>query len=354
MDQSDRIHYLLNRYLSDKCTRHEMNELLDYLQKHPEDTVTADILRQEWLREERFLDSKGSFAWSQLQERMHGISAQPHRPRARALAFKVAASVLLLCVCLAALSVWIGDTDRLAVKDQPDVRPVNTTDNEHRLVVLADGSKVWINANSKLSCAPTFNEERREVVLHGEAYFDIHHDPAKPFVITTGVVKTTVLGTAFNIRAFPTEKAVTVTVKRGKVRVESGDKKQATITANQQVTLDMSSAKAEGTQKISVNPDSVSRWTKQDIILHEIAFGDAQELLEERYAIDIRFDNPELEKCRFTFTFFEHAGLDEVLKAICLVNGASYEKVGQQVTIYGKGCADDPVFHDKQHKPTKQ
>src|SRR5690606_23654161 len=200
------------------------------------------------------------------------------RPQWRTAAFKVAASVLLLCVCLAGLSVWMKGRDGVAMEDQGSVHPIKTNNKEHRLIVLADGSKVWINANSELSWSPDFNMKRREVVLHGEAYFDIRHDPERPFIITTGDVKTTVLGTAFNIRAFPTEKAVTVTVKRGKVRVESANKKQATVTANQQVTLDMSSAKAE-TQPIHVNPDSVLEWTMEDIILHEISFEDARELL---------------------------------------------------------------------------
>lgn len=328
-----------------------MNELLDYLEKHPEDTATADILRQEWLREERFVDSNTAPAWHQLQQRMHGRTARSVRSRWRTTAFKVAASILFLCVCLAALSVWMIDRDEVAMENQGSVRPIKTNNSEHRLIVLADGSKVWINANSKLSWSPDFNIERREVVLYGEAYFDIRHDPKRPFIITTGDVKTTVLGTAFNIRAFPTEKAVTVTVKRGKVRVESADKKQATVTANQQVTVDMSSTSAD-TQPIDVNPDPVLEWTKEDIILHEISFEDARELLEERYAITIRFDNPELKKCRFTSTFFEDAGLEEVLRAICLVNGASYEMVDQQVTIFGEGCADE-LFHDNT-KPTIQ
>src|SRR5690606_2859673 len=92
--------------------------------------------------------------------------------------------------------------------------------NEHRLLHLPDGSTVIVGVGSKLNYPSSFDSLRtREVYLEGQAYFDIRHNPQKPFIIHTGKVATTVLGTSFNIKAWPEDQDITVTVTRGKVRV---------------------------------------------------------------------------------------------------------------------------------------
>ena len=90
-----------------------------------------------------------------------------------------------------------------------------------------------------------------------------------------------------------------------------------------------------------MNAAAVSRWTRGDLILQDITFGEVEEILEERYSVEIRFDNALLKKCRFTSTFFQQASVDEVLTAICLVNGAKYELRDKVIIIYGDGCDDD-------------
>src|SRR5690606_2603405 len=75
----------------------------------------------------------------------------------------------------------------------------------HQLLLLPDGSTVLLNNNSSLDFPQQFTGDTREVILKGEAYFDIKPDASRPFIIHTGKVKTRVLGTAFNIRAYPEE-----------------------------------------------------------------------------------------------------------------------------------------------------
>lgn len=340
MDQGDRISYLAQRYLDNKCTRQEMDELLDYVHKYPENEHFNTILQDFWNAEKSSGESR-DLAWKDMKTRISEVSANETLPtnegtRNRAgFLWKIAASLLIVAACFAGFIFWPENQAASLAEDHSSPENSVKTANEHRLVVLSDGSKVWINGNSKLTCAPAFNNETREVTLYGEAFFDIRHDPGRPFIITTGKVKTTVLGTAFNIRAFPGEKAVTVTVTRGKVLVEAENNKGGMITANQQITLDLPSEQLEAH---TVDAEAVSQWIKDDLVLYNITLGEVEEILEERYSVDIRFDNTVLKNCRFTSTFFQHASLDEVLTAICLVNGASYEIHDKVVTIYGKGC----------------
>ena len=339
MDQSDHISYLLKRYLDNTCTRQEMDALLDYVERHPEDERVMDALREAWEKggTHMDMDEEDVFTWSEMQRRLQSFPAKPADTYREKFHWKIAASILLMAACLGGFFLWQERDDvRLSGDNSSFEKDVTTSPDEHRLIVLPDGSKVWLNSNSKLTNDPAFNNTSREVTLHGEAFFDIRHDSDRPFIIKTGEVKTIVLGTAFNIRAFPGENAVTVTVSRGKVRVEGENKKGGTITANQQITLNLQSEQIE---EQAVDAAAVSQWIiNGDLILHDITMGDVEEMLEERYSADIRFDNTDLEKCRFTATFFQHAGLEEVLTAICLVNGATYEIHDGFIIIYGEGC----------------
>lgn len=340
MDPSDRISYLLERYLDNTCTRQEMDELLDYVEQHPEDERLMNILAKALPDEAGDADvDPGELTWPEMQDRLQDFQANERgRYRGRYL-LKIAASIVMMAACLGVFFFWQESKNAWLSDAQPSLESeVCTSPEEHRLIVLSDGSKVWVNSNSKLSLDAAFNMKTREVTFHGEAFFDIRHDAGKPFIIRTGEVKTTVLGTAFNIRAFPGENAVTVTVARGKVKVEAKNKKGGgTLTANQQITLNLRSKEFEAQ---TIDAAVVSQWRKGDLILQDITLGAAEEILEERYSVDIRFENALLKKCRFTSTFFEHASLDEVLTAICLVNGASYEAQDKVITIFGKGCEE--------------
>jgi transmembrane sensor len=92
--------------------------------------------------------------------------------------------------------------------------------NQNLFIVLPDGSRAILSYGSKLSYASSFDGlAKRDVYLEGQAFFDIRHDDLKPFIVHTGKLETTVLGTAFNVKALKGDKTITVTVTRGRVKV---------------------------------------------------------------------------------------------------------------------------------------
>jgi transmembrane sensor len=90
---------------------------------------------------------------------------------------------------------------------------------EKFMLTLSEGTKVTLNADSKFKYPIRFNNNSREVFLEGEAYFEVEHDSSKPFIVHSGKISTTVLGTKFNVSAFPEEKRITVSLVEGKVKV---------------------------------------------------------------------------------------------------------------------------------------
>ena len=315
-----------------------MDELLDYVQKHPEDERLSHLLEHGWHTKNANIGDSGP-SWAEMREAMTNTRVTERARQSQITLWRVAACILVLVATYVGFSL-LQKPDRAHYAESASLitNTVETTRTEHRLIVLPDGSKVWINGSSKIVSAPDFNKRTREVTLYGEAFFDIHRDADRPFIISAGDVKTTVLGTAFNIRAFPEEGEVTVTVARGKVLVQAENQEAGTVTANQQITVNLQSDKVEANE---VDAASVTEWIKDDLILHEVTLDEVEEILEDLYAVDIVFENAGLKGCRFTSTFLKDATLQEILTAICLVNDATFTINDKVITLHGEGCSTE-------------
>lgn len=105
-------------------------------------------------------------------------------------------------------------------------------------IILSDGSKVWLNSGSKLSYPAIFTGRKREVNIIGEALFEVKRDTKKPFIVHRGSTQVKVLGTVFNVKAYAENKAVEVTLVKGKVMVlDSETKRSATLSSGQQAKV---------------------------------------------------------------------------------------------------------------------
>jgi transmembrane sensor len=90
-------------------------------------------------------------------------------------------------------------------------------------MLLADGSKVWLNAGSSLTYPVSFHDKERKVSVTGEAYFEVFHDASKPFIVNNGSVNIQVLGTHFNVNAFKDNGDLKVTLLEGSVKIKNGN-----------------------------------------------------------------------------------------------------------------------------------
>jgi ferric-dicitrate binding protein FerR (iron transport regulator) len=133
--------------------------------------------------------------------------------------FRIAASIAAL-IFLIAGGLFVSHLS----KQKSDTTAWNekkTVMGEKVILTLFDGTKVTLNADSKMKYPVRFGEDLREVILEGEAYFEVTHDDTKPFVVHTGDVSTTDLGTKFNVNAFPNEENIIVSLEEGKVEVST-------------------------------------------------------------------------------------------------------------------------------------
>jgi len=318
-------------------SRIDMEELFDRYLKG--DASPAETERVEaWLEhyqhpqaEWQQMDKAGREQWLEglfedVQESISEAKVVAMRPR-RVL-WRIAAVVAAML--LLALGVY------LERPKQVQLTALNVALNQKSQVVLADGSKVWVNSKSTLRYPKVFEGKTREVYLSGEAYFDIEHDATKPFIIHTGKIVTTVLGTAFNIKVDSLQHTVVVTVTRGKVSVASGNHLLGVITPNQQISVNTISQ-----QKLQRDVDAgqAIAWQQNAISFNDITFADAAAQLQQRFKVKISFANDKVKNCRFTGSALKEEKLDQILKVICTFNNATYQtKADGSIVIDGPGC----------------
>ena len=208
---------------------------------------------------------------------------------------------------------------------------VYLSNNENKQILLADGTTVWLNANSELTV--NFNEDTRNVRLVGEAYFEVVEN-VKPFIVKANGTQTKALGTHFNIKALKNDSLITTTLFEGKVQFK---------TENDQVILAPSHYAAHNVNSNQLITDTLMTantiaWQNGGIIkFDETKFIDVLSTIESCYHINIKVENQDIYSCNFTGSF-SNPNLEELLEVIAVSLNISYQVKENEVVFTGTGC----------------
>jgi transmembrane sensor len=168
-------------------------------------------------------------------------------------------------------------------------------------VVLSDNTIVWLNAGSRLIYPAIFKDKTREVLLFGEAYFEVSENPDKPFVVKTTSIDIKVLGTKFNISAYPGDNIVQTVLKYGSVSLRRNGagmfEKDLIIKPNQMASFNKTT---NDTRIYEVDVDYYTLWTKGLISFEEIDFIRIIKKIERFYNISVSFSLKETETIRIS------------------------------------------------------
>ncbi|HWV72122.1 MAG TPA: FecR domain-containing protein [Pseudosphingobacterium sp.] len=205
---------------------------------------------------------------------------------------------------------------------------------KQRQIKLSDGTRVWLNAGSRLRIFPDYNKADRKVILYGEAYFDVHTDSNKPFTVKTGTLTTRVLGTAFNVNTFHPEE-ISITVEKGKVSVQSKQETLSILTENQQIVYN---ANTKIKNLSTVNAKDAIGWIHRQLKFSNVRLEEAGKTLQRWSNKTIIYQNDAIKDCRFTVSFHEGENLTEMLQVISTLNNLKYELKGDTIYFNGNGC----------------
>jgi|GEM_PF-1733210 len=207
--------------------------------------------------------------------------------------------------------------------------------------LLPDGSTVWLQPSARLTYNPQqFASSTREVTLEGDAFFDVARNEASPFFVLTTNLKVEVLGTSFHVKASKGQPKEEVTVISGKVKVSSenaiSSSSEVALLPAQKAVLEVATGIITPEKATSHN-SPLKIWQPASLEFLDVTLGQAVRSLEEKYAVSIQFENPNMEKCLMTATFDE-LQLSEVLEIISVMLDITYEVEDNTVVLKGNGC----------------
>ena len=199
---------------------------------------------------------------------------------------------------------------------------------EQKRLILPDSSEVWLNAGSSILYPETFAKDKRLVMLDGEAYFSVKKDTVSPFIVETSQLSVKVLGTRFNVKAYPNDEKITTTLTSGKVEVRS--QPPHILKPDEQLTYDKKSSDIH----ISViDTNDTNCWMAGKLVFTNASAGEIFRTLERHYNTTI--DNTAIIPAskRYTVKFLKDESLNEILNILKDIIGFDYQQYEKKIVL---------------------
>ncbi|MCI0523499.1 MAG: FecR domain-containing protein [Bacteroidales bacterium] len=307
MKKNDRI---------EKMTEQEWSDAAAWLsgEERADDEAARILLREEgeimkkW-NDLRYTDAEGNIdvdkAWNKLNSRIEAeknVIMLPGRSVFQSL-MRIAAMIIIV----AGLG-WIA----FEVASPGKVAVASATDEKNIEVLLPDGSKVYLNRDSRLTYSRKFGRNDRRVTLNGEAYFNITPDPSRPFIIDAGSARVRVLGTSFNVITDNGNNEVEVFVSTGSVMLTSSDGSRS-MTLKPDFIGRLSADNSS--QELNTNTNYIS-WHTDMLVFDGERLSEVFTDLKHTFNIDIVAADEAINDFRLT-SMFDNQPHDTIIQVIC-------------------------------------
>jgi ferric-dicitrate binding protein FerR (iron transport regulator) len=309
-----RIKYLFRKYLLNTCSVEELNEFFDCIRRSDHDESLRQILQETFesiqMGSDTYVNQSGDLIIPGTEHPF--ILPEKKRKPSR----RPAAVFAFVLTVLAITGSFFTNFHFHPIDSsyQAGLKKTSTERAEYKYILLPDSTQVWLNAGSTLEYPDHFDQGTREVTLSGEAYFDVKHAAEHPFIIHTGQILTTVLGTAFNINAYADRSNIKVSVSRGKVKVSRGNQQLALLLKNQEIKV--SQKETEKPQKVS-STNSIAEWQQGNMVYDDEKMGEIIADLQRVYNVNIRLMNMNMMNVQVTTRFRRELGIGQALEILC-------------------------------------
>ncbi|MBK7938946.1 MAG: FecR domain-containing protein [Lewinellaceae bacterium] len=326
----EKIDELLAKHLAGECSAEEETAIGQWLEESPLHQKHFEELRWLWQHSEegraqvaRAVDTEA--ALQQVKQRLRPPGKRPGFEVYRSFRMRAAAAVLLL---LTAIYWWQSSRAPAPVEIAAVTSDLKDT--------LADGSVVALKQRSGLTLAANFNRRERRMRLHGEAFFQVAPDTARPFIVEVLDLQVRVVGTAFYVDNVTDPAKVVVSVSEGKVRVSSGGK-VLLLNPGEGAVYERQTGNLTriATQENQQTPATSSRILWFDAT----PLADVIGQVNKAYGVNITLKNNDLEKCPLTARY-NNLPLERVLELIADSFSITVEKTENGYMLDGKGCEE--------------
>ncbi len=356
MSHDPRISLLISLKLNGEASPEELNELERLVNHNPELLERVEAMEKLWkqlgrrstgLAEKSFekhlqrlnneiFESNAISETSSDVQKVSPVRKLLQKKYYRMLWGAAAASILLF---------WF----LFRTNENTGIKPINNTVStkvgDKASINLTDGSKVWLNGDSKITYVGDFGNKTREVYLSGEAFFDVAKDKTRPFIIHTRTINLKVLGTAFNVRSYDNEKETETALVRGSVEVTLCNRPDQKIILKPgekllvknipvDTALNYKKQKLDEETPIAVltnmhyyGIDSSSvetSWTKNELVFNDEPLDKIALNLERWFNIRVTITDESLRKEKYTATLEDDDKLKDFLEALKLAGGSRF------------------------------
>lgn len=325
MSTKKNIDKIIFLYLSGGANLEEIQELRRWLNDSPQNKKTFESITKYWNSSKIKIEAKDKDqAYSLLlqnikhNQRKNRKYINPHNSSEFKNGWKyigkIAAAVTLLLVFIASIKF----VDNITEKQTPE-KPIVFKQNplgQKSTIKLPDGSTVWLNAQSSISYPEYFENKERRITLQGEAFFNIVKNKNRPFVVETQNMNISVLGTKFNVKAFPKECETNVSLVEGKVKVDkfksSIDEESIILTPGEELEYNVKSGKIK---KQRFDIEYVTAWKDGTLILKNDSFSSFVQKIQRWYGVEVKVVGEPSDNFIVTGKF-QNENMENVLRAL--------------------------------------
>jgi transmembrane sensor len=353
---TNKIIELLARKMAGEATSTELQQLKELMDRYPDSIYYEEILKEIWQNpsgnHEHQLPVDHLYLLHQLKYRedftvpAEKNTGKAYDPFENLLAFAVGIIIILLI----SFAYWnIKDKENLKTR-------IVAGKGIRKKLRLPDGTLVWLNAESQLSYAADFNKrDIRRVYLVGEAFFDVAHDSGRPFIVRTDKISVKVLGTAFNVQAYPKERTSEATLLRGSIELSVNDRsaQKVILSPSEKFAFtaesdnpDRKKGPGAETKDIKMTIDHVvpvkigheeyieeTSWKDDRLVFQNESLEELKPRLERWFNVQIHIGSQVPAKYRFTGVFTKE-NITEALTAMQLIKPFTFKLKANDVIIY--------------------
>jgi transmembrane sensor len=342
-----RIIELITRKLAGEATAAELYELQGLLREYPEGIYYEEALKQLWQNNSTAdYDTDQAYSAHKLK---YADEFQPAKQvhffsKYKSRLLPVAAITLIAMAC----SLWFF----MRETTQQNLMEIVSGSGIRKTVILPDGSKVWLNASSKIKFDASMNDKpTRSVYLSGEAFFDVTENKRKPFIIKTDKVAIKVLGTSFNVKAYTGEENTETTLIEGMIEFNLLDRPEQKLILKPHEKLAVNELSKSGFQKQnvkknrqlvieSIKPVTIGNrkyieetsWTENKLVFENETLRELLPRLQRWYNVKIDVKDAQIMDYNFTGVL-EKETLEEALSAMKLIRPFNFKIVGNNVIL---------------------
>lgn len=314
MDTEQNIKQLAFRYFSGEISHSDEVHLFNYIKQDKTNKILFRQWEQEWI--DTAADNISNNEWKSLERRILAIEAvheEDFVPRKQRWIWPVAAAAAVLIIIGGAAMKYFLNAEKV----EPHYFTTEAPKGQRSKLVLPDGTKVLLNAGSKLNYSSEFNNTNRKVELIGEGYFEVTKKDGNNFTVHTRGYDVVVKGTKFDVAAYPSDSVVTTTLMEGKVELNYRNKVIA-MNPGETMSLNINTGHIK---ELSHQPQT-NAWVDNRIEYGDISLKQLASLLSVQYNVDIFIENKKLERKTFNISLRNHESIYEIMSVISELTGA--------------------------------